>query len=498
MSVKFSLSKNKAIDVAVDAAAYFFEKEFNKKDLKFLEKVQPNIGKIVSDRKFTGAASSALLVPTCGGKANFVAVVGLGGKEGSKLSVENLRRSIGALVRSCEASSVEDLVIELPKASLFGVTQDYLISEVTSIFAIANYKFDKFLTSKAAKEKSLNVTIANADSKLKKAVDKGVLLGECVNDARNWVDLPPNELRPTQFADDAKKIAKKLGLAIKVFGEKEINKMGMGGLAAVSRGSDEDCKFVILEYRCKKKTAPHLAFVGKGITFDSGGLSLKPSEYMETMKEDMSGGAAVLGSMKALAQLKPNVNITAFIPLAENTPSGNSDKPGDIVTFYNGKTAEIINTDAEGRLILADALSYANKHYKPDAMVDIATLTGACQYALGPFFSGLFSESEDVVKKTEAAAKVSGDFVWRLPLNDDYKKANKCAVADLSNCGSRTYKAGGTTAAAFLQAFVGDTPWVHLDIAGTAFSVPDLQYYRPATATGVGVRLLVELALNWK
>jgi leucyl aminopeptidase len=282
-----------------------------------------------------------------------------------------------------------------------------------------------------------------------------------------------------------------------MFEEAEIIQMGMGGLAGVSRGSDQDARFVIMEYNCGIKDAPTLGFVGKGITFDSGGLSIKPAASMETMKEDMSGAAAVIASMDALAQLKPSVNIVGITPLSENLPSGKATKPGDVVTFYNGKTAEVLNTDAEGRLILADALSYAVKHFKLDMLIDLATLTGACAYALGPCFTGMFSQHDAMVDRVVEAAKTSGDRVWRLPLHDDYAIAIKSDIADISNIGSKAYMAGGTTAAHFLKNFVNDTPWVHLDIAGTAFNVPDITYYRKG-ATGVGVRLLVDLAMNWK
>ena len=237
--------------------------------------------------------------------------------------------------------------------------------------------------------------------------------------------------------------------------------------------------------------------MGKGITFDSGGLSLKPPQYMETMKEDMSGAAAVIATMQAIAQLKPKVNVIGITPLSENLPSGKATMPGDVITFYNGKTAEVRNTDAEGRLVLADALSYAVKHYKLDALVDVATLTGACAYALGPFFTGLMSQHDKLTKRLQESADRSGDRVWPLPLHDDYKVAIKSAIADICNIGSKKYNAGAITAGFFLQNFVGDTPWVHLDIAGTAFDVPDVSYYRPG-ATGVGVRLLIDLALNWR
>jgi len=218
---------------------------------------------------------------------------------------------------------------------------------------------------------------------------------------------------------------------------------------------------------------------------------------METMKEDMSGAAAVIATMEAIAQLKPNVNVIGVTPLAENLPSGKATKPGDVVRFYNGKTAEIKNTDAEGRLVLADALAYVAKHYKPDAIIDIATLTGACAHALGPFHTGLMSQHDDLVDIVEESAEHSGDHVWRLPLSDDYKIAIKSDVADICNIGSQKYAAGAITAAHFLKNFVGDIPWVHLDIAGTAFNVPDRPYFRSG-ATGVGVRLMTDIAQHWK
>ena len=253
-----------------------------------------------------------------------------------------------------------------------------------------------------------------------------------------------------------------------------------------------------MEYKTTKKDAPTIAFVGKGITFDSGGLSLKPANFMEDMKEDMSGAAAVIASMSAIAQLKPEVNVLALTPICENLHSGKATKPGDIIRFYNGKTAEVRNTDAEGRLVLADALAYAVQHYQPDFIIDLATLTGACAYALGPFYSGMMGKHQDYMDKVEQAGERSGDRVWPLPFSDDYKVAIKSNVADICNIGNPKYRAGAITAGFFLSNFVGTTPWVHLDIAGTAFDVPDISYYRSGNATGVGVRLLVELAMHWK
>jgi leucyl aminopeptidase len=214
------------------------------------------------------------------------------------------------------------------------------------------------------------------------------------------------------------------------------------------------------------------------------------------MKEDMSGAAAVLAAMDALAQLNPSVNVIAVLPLSENLPSGKATKPGDVLKFYNGKTAEVLNTDAEGRLILGDALAYIEKHYDLDALVDVATLTGSCAYALGPFFTGLLSQDADLTKKVQKAADRTGDRVWPLPFDDDYAKAVESKVADICNIGNPKYKAGAVMAAFFLRHFVEKTPWVHLDIAGTAFDVPDIPYYRTG-ATGSAVRLLIDLARNW-
>ena len=365
---------------------------------------------------------------------------------------------------------------------------------------MAQYHFNDYLTDKKIKENKLAEVILIADEQYEKDADQGIkegnIVAKAVNQARHWVDTPPSNLTPQHMVEEAQKVAQRNDLKITTFSESEIIEMGMGGLAAVSKGSEIDCALIILEYKTSKKDAPTLCFVGKGITFDSGGLSLKPADYMETMKEDMSGAAAVISAIDALAQLKPEVNIVAIAPTSENLPSGKATKPGDIVTFYNGKTAEIKNTDAEGRLILADALSYAVKHYKPDVIVDLATLTGACSRALGPFYSGLFSEHPALVERLHKAGNRCGELLWQLPMGDDYKKAITSTVADICNIGSKQIPAGASTAAHFLQYFVGDVAWAHLDIAGTAFDVPNISYYGPG-ATGVGVRLLVTLAMNW-
>jgi len=502
--ITFTITSKKIGELQADCSVFFLEQDFAfSKDLIDVQKKYfPNLKHFFKLKEFKGTQKSSLLMHACHEKEiSHLLFLGLGKpSKGKKIDVENFRRALGVLIRIAEKNKFKNITIKLPAASLFGVPQQYLGKQVATILNMASYHFDTFITQESCKfPHDFDITLCVAQ-KDKKAITQGLKEGECVaeavNKARYWIDLPPADLTPMQLADTAKKIAKKRDIKITVFNEKKAEQLGMGGLVAVSKGSERDCALVIMEYKAKRKTAPTLAFVGKGVTFDSGGLSLKPSSAMETMKEDMSGAAAVIAAMDALAHLKPNVNIICVAPLAENLPSGNATMPGDIITFYNGKTAEVKNTDAEGRLILADALSYVEKHYKPDAIVDLATLTGACLYALGPFFCGMMGKHEGLLKKVQKASDVSGDRVWNLPFHDDYKPAIKSTVADISNIGSKKYLAGTVTAGFFLKNFVKDTPWVHLDIAGTAFNVPDISYFRDG-ATGFGVRLLVELALNW-
>lgn len=451
---------------------------------------------------FTGKALEVRVLPFMKkGKLVHAVFIGLGEAKEKKLHIERYRRALGKLVRTVTQHVGESVAFSLPDENLFDVTVKFLAKQTATIATMANYHFTDFITIPENKGSSLCDMVIGTKAEHVKMVEAGLKEGFCmgiaVNKARHWVDLPPSDLTPPQLSLKAEKIAHNNNLAITVFTEKEINKMGMGGLAGVSRGSDLDCHLVVMEYHAKKKGAQTIAFVGKGITFDSGGLSLKPAGSMETMKDDMSGAAAIIAVMEALAILKPEVNVIGITALAENLPSGKALMPGDIIRFYNGKTAEVKNTDAEGRLILADALSYAVKHYKPDAIIDLATLTGGCPIALGPFFSALMSQHDDLIDALYEAAELSGDRVWELPLDDDFKPSIRSTVADLSNISERKYGAQTVCAAFFLQQFVGNTPWAHLDIAGTAYDVPDLPYYRPG-ATGAGVRLLIELALNWE
>lgn len=501
--INISISSENLLSHNADCYAYIVGKDFDNELLnKTLEKVCPDFHAIVRQRKFTGNLQESLIIPfNIEGRIAFGIFVGMGKESKSVSAIERYRRALGQLVKEARACKATSMALQVVAKLDIGASAFYMAEQTVIILQIAQYHFDDYITDKKAQQNKLTKAILVADEQYKNEAELGIkegnVIAQAVNQARHWVDTPPSQLTPQDLVLKAQEISERNHLKMTAFHEAEIIEMGMGGLASVSRGSEVDCALVILEYKAAQENAPTLCFVGKGITFDSGGLSLKPADFMETMKEDMSGAAAVLCAIDALAQLKPEVNIIAIAPTSENLPSGKATKPGDIVTFYNGKTAEIKNTDAEGRLILADALSYAVKHYNPDMIIDLATLTGACSRALGPVYSGLFTEHEELLEPLYQAADISGERLWRLPMGEEYKNAIKSTVADICNIGSKQIMAGASTAAHFLQHFIGETPWAHIDIAGTAFDVPNISYYRPG-ATGVGVRLLIALAMKWK
>jgi leucyl aminopeptidase len=500
--IEIKVVTQSVFDATAQGYAFFLRENFAITDVpaEIQKKFFPNLEQLFAEREFTGKQSSVVVVHVSHEKrVMHLIFVGLGAvNKQKKFEIESLRRAVGKLVRTCEAHKIASVAVTLPQTAEFGLADEYLLQQVVTTAHMAGYHFDEFKSDRLSDKKiEIQLCVSEVNKKMvDAAVARGELIARAVNRTRHWVDTPPSRLTPTILAEHAQKVAAESGLAITVFGEPEIIKMGMGGLAAVAAGSEQDCKFIILEYKSAQKNAPTLALVGKGITFDSGGLSLKPANSMETMKEDMAGAGAVISAIGALAQLKPEINLIAFAPTTENLPSGTATKPGDIIRFYNGKTAEVKNTDAEGRLILADALSYAVKHYKPDFMIDLATLTGACDYACGPFYSGLLTQDDAFAARVERASYSSGDRVWRLPMHDDYAVAISSDVADMSNTGKSNYRAGTITATFFLKHFVGDTPWVHLDIASNAFDMPGVSYYESG-ATGIGVRLLIDLVMDW-
>ena len=332
----------------------------------------------------------------------------------------------------------------------------------------------------AGKEKQYNI--------IKTAAKEAEIIARAVSFARDMVSAPGNEMTPSDMAHEARKIANRKNVKLTVLNETEMKKIGMNAFLGVARGSAEPAKFIILEYRGGKKSEAPVAIVGKGLTFDSGGISIKPSEKMEEMKSDMAGGAAVMGAIMAAADLNLKVNAIGLIPATENLPGGRAYKPGDILKSLSGQTIEVLSTDAEGRLILADALTYAGR-FKPAAVVDLATLTGACVIALGDHVTGMMGTDDVLKRRIKDAADATEEKVWELPLWEEYHELIKSDVADYKNHGGRS--GGAITAAAFLSKFVGDCPWVHLDIAGPAWLTKDKPYI-PKGASGVGVRLIVQ------
>lgn len=414
-------------------------------------------------------------------------------------NLEDVRRATGAAVTKLKNLEVASAVMQVPTIKDLETAE--LIKQMAITSHMAAYKFATFKSEKK-KEWDCKVLLSADDGNYKDALETAAIIGDAVNQSRLLCDLPPNVATPTYVSDHAKKLATDItGLKCAVFGRDRAEELGMGGFLAVDVGSEQEGKFVVLEYNTDKKNAPTIALVGKGVTFDSGGISLKPANYMTGMKFDMSGASAVIGAMSIIAQLKPGVNVVGLTPLVENMPSGRANKQDDIITFMNGKTAEIMNTDAEGRLILADALCYAEEVYKPEVIIDVATLTGACLYALGHSFTALMTRNEKLAEKLKESGKVSGDRLWALPLDDDFKPAIKSEVADISNCGTPRYKAGTITAGLFLSNFVKNAlegaAWAHLDIAGTSNDVPDINYLGKG-ATGVGVRLLADFVMQYK
>jgi leucyl aminopeptidase len=357
------------------------------------------------------------------------------------------------------------------------------------------YRFDRYRTKEKADDKPAmgKLTLALADhSAAKKLFGPLEKVAEAIEFARDLVAEPPNVIYPESYAERVKDLKIK-GLDVEILNERDLKKLGMGALIGVGQGSVHGPRVVVLKYHGAKSGQAPIAFVGKGVTFDSGGLSLKTAKGMEDMKWDMAGSAAVVGTLMALAGRGAKVNAVGVIGLVENMPSGSAQRPGDVVTSLSGQTIEVLNTDAEGRLVLADALWYTVDQFKPAAMINLATLTGAIITALGHEHAGLFSNNDDLSNELLAAGKATGETLWRLPLGEAYDKLIKSDIADMKNIGDGT--AGSITAAQFLQRFVGSTPWAHLDIAGTAWAGKDKPTI-PKGATGWGVRLLNQLVAD--
>ncbi len=453
------------------------------------------ISQLIKQGEIKGKANEITMVHSFGKlPAARVVVVGLG--KPSELSVNKIRGAVAETCRWLRSKEISDIATIPQGANRNDVSPGDAAQAITEGALLGTYTFRKHMTKEEDKPGEIKQLSIVGTEKLKLelegGVNKGQIVSEATNLARDMVNEPANYMTPTDMAEMAAKLARSSGMEITVIDLEQMKEMGMGGLLGVAQGSLQPPKFIVLDYKGSAAKEPDIALVGKGITFDSGGISIKPSEKLEEMKGDMAGGAAVIAAMLAIARLKPKINVMALIPATENLPDGNAFKPGDVLTAMNGKTIEIISTDAEGRLVLADALSYAKKH-GAKKMVDAATLTGACRIALGDICTGAFGNNQELMDRIIAAGKEAGELVWQMPMYDEYKEQNKSDVADIKNVGGRP--AGAITAAKFLAEFVDDIPWVHLDIAGTSLTDKE-RGYQVKGATGVPVRTLVNLVLS--
>ncbi len=446
---------------------------------------------------FTGKRGESLTVHApSGAAAKRVLLMGIGAD--AKLELGAVRDLAAAAVR--EASARKGAVVALVAPSSRRVRPQAMCQALAEGAVLGSYRFDTYLASRKDKKPLERVTFVierAADQRAASAAAAmGVVIAESQNLARQLSNEPPNKLPPAALAKAAEKVAKEVGLKIHVWGKAELAKRGFGALLAVAQGSVNEPRLIVLEHTPAKgaRSKPTLCVIGKGVCFDSGGLSLKPSTSMEKMKHDMSGGAAVIGALRAAALLKLPLHIVGLIGAVENMPSGTAYRPDDIVTTLSGQTIAIANTDAEGRLVLADVLHHARTTYEPVAMIDLATLTGACAVALGTWAAAVLGNDPKLVQRVLAAGEATGERYWQLPLWDVHKEHMRGQVADVKQTGGRD---GGTiTAAAMLWHFVGETPWVHLDIAPVA-DTEKSSALQPYGATGFGVRSIVELLRSW-
>ena len=463
-------------------------------------KLDGSIKRVIALGDFKGkAGTSAVVYGNDRIAATRILLVGLGEKK--KATLDSARKAAAQAAKTSVSLKVQKLSLALHKAFAGRFEFGALARAIMEGVCFGSYRYDEYVTgNEDGRSDLLKVELTDADlkiaTKLKKGLSSGTVIGQAQNYARTLANRPGNVIDPPALASAAKKLARSLkDVTCTVFDEKEMSEKGMGGVLAVGAGSKNKPRFIVLRYESGAKAAagrPTVALVGKAITFDSGGISIKPSAGMDEMKLDKSGGTAVLGAIKAAAELGLPVNVCGIIPAAENLPSGSSYRPGDIVTTFSGKTVEVQNTDAEGRMILCDALSYAVK-LNCDIIIDIATLTGACRVALGKYMAALMGNDEKLIKQLQTAADDSGEKLWPMPSSDEYAEEMKSKIADLKNIGSKF--GGACTAAAFLRQFVDDKKWAHLDIASVE-AFDKATEFASEGSTGFGVRLLTSYLMN--
>jgi leucyl aminopeptidase len=450
------------------------------------------------NKRFTGKPNQTLLLNSTGClKADNLLLVGVG--KAKDVKTETICKASATAVKLAEGSNFKSASVYLNDSCFDKIAKGPRYGELAGAVAegagLALYHFDEY---KSRDEKddppsrlqklTLIPATKTRQTTLTKSITRAEKIVDAVHAARDLVSHPGNTATPTYLADHAKKMARKSKITCKVLGQKEMEKLGMGSLLGVSRGSNEPPALIVLEYFGAAKSKAPTVIVGKGVTFDTGGISLKPGASMDEMKMDMSGAAATLGALQAIADLKLKVNVVGIVAAAENMPDGLAIKPGDILKSMSGKTIEVLNTDAEGRLVLADALTYAQR-YNPKEVIDLATLTGAVLMALGHQAAAVIGTNPAMIRRLKESGEVTGERVWELPLWEEFEKATKSDIADLKNIASPGVGAGSSMGAAFLKAFAGDQPWTHIDIAGTAWGYD--KPYIPKGPSGYGVRLLI-------
>lgn len=492
--MKFHLKPTDPGKLAVDVLICFcWENEL--KNLTGLPNILvENINEIAAKEDFFGKESQALLLHPKGMISSFKFLLfGLGKKDDFDLF--RLYKSVAKAVKKVMAVKPVKVAFVIDEFWMKKYSVAKAVKATVESIKLANYLFNKYKSEEGKKNKPFeDVFLCLSAPKLSQAeqgLERGETVANAVNFARDLINEPPEVTSPSFLAETAQNIASESNgnIKVKIFDKEDVAKLGMNSFLGVSLGSDKPPKFIHLSYK-PSGAAKKVVLIGKGITFDTGGLSLKSAEHMETMKLDMSGAASVLGVFQAIMKLKPNIEVVGLIAACENMPSGKAAKPGDILKAMNGKFIEVLNTDAEGRLTLADAISFANLKEKPDEIIDLATLTGACMVALGEDIAGLWGNNEKLVDAVANAAKESAEYIWKMPLFKEYSELIKSHIADVKNIQTGRY-GGAITAALFLNEFVGKTAWVHLDIAGPSFCEKDTPL-SPAGGTGFGVRLLLE------
>ena len=477
--MKIFLEKSKIEDVKADAVIVgVFEGNFA--EMKKLAKVDAFIKKKI----FKGEFSEVFATTSDKVKADRLVFVGLG-KRG-EFHLEKLRKAAGVTAKALQANNYKKIAIALGDVKIGSPAERY--TAISEAICMGLYQFDYKTVDKDKRGKLDDVVVLGSGKEAEQGVKKGEILAAGTNLVKDLVNMPANKLTPTKLGEFAKDVGKLKNVSVKVYDKQAIKKLGLQALLAVNQGSAQEPRFIVMEY--KGSADKPVALVGKGITFDSGGINVKPDKAMVDMKMDMAGAAVVIGTIRTLAELKSKVHVYGIIASTENMTGPAAYKPGDIITAYNKKTIEMLHSDAEGRMVLSDALSYTEKNLKPKAIIDFATLTGACVVALGHDAAGAMGDEKMIAQLKKAGDKVY-ERVWELPFYDEYKEYVKTSMADVRNIGSWKGTAGAITAGIFLSHFVEKTPWVHLDIAGTAW-MDSSRGYVPKGPSGYGVRLMVE------